>query len=512
MNKFDLDGFRKFKATAIKPAFNCNTIIDNLTGEWAIGPQGEYYLVGGYFHRSAIGGDGNVGKTQMALQVYGRAMNRYYLAQGQVLDSEDTMPASRIENVSEEILEGTPFTVEEKSADADSLLETDRCMLIDLKTELRIDKWFDMTLAGAEAYNKEALKNPKKYFLTYPWLQDDGKHPEGLPPTLVLVDSWSEADVTSANDKSTADGVDSSKGNTEWMREGAIKGRILSKSPALQHKGGIFMLMTAAYGDKQQDMAGKPGQPPKKAMTDLIGGKDFKRVSSQFKRMTHDIWVFDTPKVFSDDKKMPQYPMNKNDMFAGNADLRTVSIFNARGKGGSGSGVRHELVQSQTYGLLEDLSNYHYLTTHPSCTDKSFGQDGATSQFRTLHLYPELKFQRTDIRRKLIEDRKFAKAVELTASMKLQFFSVRNRLALKYQCTPQELYDDLIALGYDWDILLDTDSYWLYNEWVEGSTRKNYLSILDLLRMRQQLYIPYWYPHKDKLKVKLRTEKQDDVE
>lgn len=499
MNGFSLNGFREHKASAVKPALNCNTMIDNLSGEWAYGPDGEAYLVGGFFHRVAIAGDGNVGKTQLALELFCTALNRYYKASGQVCDSEDTMPASRIENTSEKQHDGLPFTVEDETAEEDELKDTDRCMLVDLKTMLRVDKWFDMTLEQAEAFYKEWAKNPDKYQLTYPWLLADGTHPKGLPPIPSLIDSWTEADVTSADAKSTADGVDSSKGNTEWMREGAIKGRILSKSPQLLKKAGIFVMFTASYGDKMGDMNAMPGAQPKKAMTDTIGGKDFKRVSSQFKKMTNGIWIFDTPTVFKDKDGKPQYPKDKDDHFVGNADLRKVAFFNARGKGGAGSGTRHELVQSQREGLLEPESNYNYLTNHPALPDKSFGQDGATGQFRTLHLYPGFKFQRTDLRRKLKEDSKFRKAVQFTAEMKLQFYSVQNREALKYKCTPKELYDDLKAMGYDWDILLDTDSYWMYVEWRGAEHMKPYLSILDLLRMRCGEYTPKWYPHKDKI-------------
>ena len=59
-------------------------------------------------------------------------------------------------------------------------------------------------------------------------------------------------------------------------------------------------------------------------------------------------------------------------------------------------------------------------------------------------------------------------------------------------CTPDELYADIKALGYDWDRLLDTRGFWVFKEQEkEYETRE--LSTLDLLNMRKGLYHPKWY-------------------
>jgi hypothetical protein len=56
-------------------------------------------------------------------------------------------------------------------------------------------------------------------------------------------------------------------------------------------------------------------------------------------------------------------------------------------------------------------------------------------------------------------------------------------------CTPKELYDDLIKLGYDWSVLLNTRSWWTYNN---NKQPIPYLSTMDLLNMRVGKYHPYW--------------------
>ena len=57
-------------------------------------------------------------------------------------------------------------------------------------------------------------------------------------------------------------------------------------------------------------------------------------------------------------------------------------------------------------------------------------------------------------------------------------------------CTPKQLYDDIKAKGYDWDILLNTRGFWTFDN---DSQPTNFLSTMDLLRMRVGLYHPYWY-------------------
>ena len=56
-------------------------------------------------------------------------------------------------------------------------------------------------------------------------------------------------------------------------------------------------------------------------------------------------------------------------------------------------------------------------------------------------------------------------------------------------CTPKELYDDLRMMGYDWEQLLDTRGYWVYEN---DKHPQNFLSTKDLLMMRAGKYQPKW--------------------
>jgi hypothetical protein len=67
------------------------------------------------------------------------------------------------------------------------------------------------------------------------------------------------------------------------------------------------------------------------------------------------------------------------------------------------------------------------------------------------------------------------------------------QLDKKYKCTPKELREDLIKLGYDWEMILTkTRGYWIFEEdYVEGKTPL-FLSTMDLLRIRAGEYHPFW--------------------
>jgi hypothetical protein len=74
-------------------------------------------------------------------------------------------------------------------------------------------------------------------------------------------------------------------------------------------------------------------------------------------------------------------------------------------------------------------------------------------------------------------------------------------------CTPSELYNDLIKLGYDWDMLLRTREYWTINQYDNPTP---YLSSIDLLKMRKGLYEPYFLDKDKKLKKEYKLKEDDE--
>ena len=65
-------------------------------------------------------------------------------------------------------------------------------------------------------------------------------------------------------------------------------------------------------------------------------------------------------------------------------------------------------------------------------------------------------------------------------------------------CLVQRYYDDLIKLGYDWDIILQTRGWWAIKQY--STIIPPFLSSIDLLYMRLGKYIPYWMDENKKVK------------
>jgi hypothetical protein len=68
-------------------------------------------------------------------------------------------------------------------------------------------------------------------------------------------------------------------------------------------------------------------------------------------------------------------------------------------------------------------------------------------------------------------------------------------------CHPRELYNDITAKGYDWDLLMDTRGYWVPLE-EEAQQKYPFLSSMDMLNIRAGAYHPYWYDEAKALKDK----------
>ena len=111
-----------------------------------------------------------------------------------------------------------------------------------------------------------------------------------------------------------------------------------------------------------------------------------------------------------------------------------------------------------------------------------------------LDLYPDVKLMRTTVRGICDADYLLQRAMEITSEMcQMQLIWKGDKLADKYRITPEELYTRIKDKGYDWSVLLNTRGYWVF----EGSTDPlNFLSTMDLLKMANDEYHPYWLPKK----------------
>jgi hypothetical protein len=141
-----------------------------------------------------------------------------------------------------------------------------------------------------------------------------------------------------------------------------------------------------------------------------------------------------------------------------------------------------ELIFSQEEGVKVGLSEFYYIKQYDR-----FGIEGNDRNYH-LSLCPDINLSRTTVRGKIDSSAKLRRALEITSEM-CQMHNLWHNLPAGLLCTPKELYDDLKAKGYDWDQLLATRGYWVFDN---DKHPIPYLSTMDLLNMRAGLYKPYW--------------------
>ena len=140
------------------------------------------------------------------------------------------------------------------------------------------------------------------------------------------------------------------------------------------------------------------------------------------------------------------------------------------------------MMVSQSEGYLEALTALRYCKAN-----EGFGFEGNDTNY-FLTFYPEAKLSRTKVRGKFADDKRLCRAMILTAEL-CQMYNYWHDERRELLMQPKELYERIVAQGYDWNQLLDTRSYWLYSDMDDG---KNYMSTKDLLRIARGTYKPKW--------------------
>ena len=114
-------------------------------------------------------------------------------------------------------------------------------------------------------------------------------------------------------------------------------------------------------------------------------------------------------------------------------------------------------------------------------------------------LLPEVKLQRTTVRKKIDNDPILRRAINITSEMFQMLMTRSEYRDIKYiTITPEVLYAKIKDMGYDWNKLLDTRGYWLIDQY-DLEIDKPFLSTPDLINMFLEEYHPWWYP-KDNIK------------
>jgi len=455
----------------VKLLINIGGLLDIPTGFYIKGKYGESILLGGLGLLTGIVGTGNSFKSTIMHYMMLSAADRMAATTEISMSTYDTEI-----NIHEERLKH--LTQQFTNFKDKDILE-DKTWLITDKTVYYGNEWYEIL----KKYINNKKENHKKIECESPFLDRDGKTLRKITiPTFGEVDSLSEFETSDIAKIQNENELGDSGGNTIHMRQGLAKTRLLMEIPNLSGSSNHFLLLTAHIGKDIQVASGPYAPIPTKKLQYLKNGDKIKGVTDKFFFLLSNCWhVINVSPLINQGTKAPEYPRNTNDNVSGDNDLNLVTMRQLRSKSGP-SGTMIDLVISQTEGVLPSLSEFHYI----KASDR-FGISG-TLQHYNLDILPDEKLSRTTIRNKIDQSDKLKRALNITSELCQMHQYYRSMKELL--CTPKELYDDLIKLGYDWDeILTKTRGWWTVND---DKHPLKFLSTMDLLNMRNETYSPYW--------------------
>lgn len=472
MIKFNIPNDLKTKN---KIYINIGALLDIPNANFLIGKRGETIINGGLGAIYALAGVGNNFKSTILHYAMLSAANRIAEATPTLLmtyDTEVNIALSRLEslahrfpNLPDNIITGS---------------EDEAWWTIVDKSTMTSDKWVEMLQEYSEAKAKD-----KKSTVVYearidPYLKKPLVSPT---PVFVEIDSFSELEAEST-EKILEKGLDDQATNTIFMRQGLYKNKLMSIMPKLSNSGGIYILLTAQLGDKINMATGPAAySQPTKKLQYMKGDENLKAVGSKFYFLTSSLYKSHSSSALKNQGTgYAEYPID-NKSVSNASDLNVVKMTSLRNKNGP-SGATIEIVVSQTEGVLPTLTEFHYIKGY-----NRYGFIGNLNNYQ-LVMYPEVNLSRTTIRTKIDSDAKLRRAINITAELlQLTIYHDAALAANDLLCTPEELYNDLVKLGYDWNIILETRGYETPNQYTNPVP---YLSTVDLLKMRKGMYHPYF--------------------
>jgi len=441
--------------------------MDIPTGEILYGKYGEAILNGGLTPFTGVVGIANNFKSAIMDYMMLVPMTYFENSTAATYDTETNMSPERKHHIASNI---PGFFGKANPIDNGRWQLTDNTLYLG-------NKWWD----NRKTYLMDKKKAESSLLRVTPFVDKEGNPFKIMEPTFDSVDSLTRFETEDVVNMLDSNELGESGANTSYMKQGASKARFINDLPRLAGSTNNFFLMTAHIG---KTIAMDPRAAPIKKLQYLKNGDTMKGVTDQFMFLTTACWqCANATPLINDGTKGPEYPRNTDDDMKMDTDLSVVTLTLLRNKKGR-SGLSMQILVSQRDGVLPSLSEFHYIKT----VDR-FGLGGNMQNYY-LELMPEVKLSRTVVRTKLDNDPLLRRAMNFTSEMLQMQMLWKDYDA--YVCTPKELYDDLIALGYDIPTLLRTRGYWTFDN---DKQEVPFLTTHDLLRMRCKgptAYIPYW--------------------
>lgn len=449
---------------SLRPMYNLGCLLDLQTGRYYTGKHGESILNGGLSYITGVSGRGNVFKTVVMFFQLLRVLDRYFKSTGLVYDTEVSASMGRLYELAAnmEYIGGV------------DLEESGRLRLTD-KTIYSGNAFYDILKSTVVA----RADNTKNEMGTTPFIDTNGQPVKAFFPFVSAVDSFSQFTTDSVLKIQDKADIGESERNVEALRDAHAKNQMMMELPTVTAKYGMQIMLSAHMGD---DLQMDPYAPPQKKLAFLKNKLKLKNVPEKFTFLTNNCWFMMSSEVMvNQTTKAPEFPADSDDNIKGDTDLQLITCMSIRNKSGP-TGLTFELIVSQNEGVMVGLTEFYYIRKY-----ERYGLGGNDRNY-FLHLMPDVSLSRTTIRGKLNDNLQLQRAMEITSEM-CQMINLDFEIPKECLCTPEQLYTDLKAQGYDWNVLLNTRGYWTFEE---DNHPKHFLSTMDLLNMRAGKYFPYW--------------------
>lgn len=454
------------RAPSVRPALNVGCGFDIITGKYQTGQYGESLMTGGLAHATGICARANLFKSALLAFFMFRVMDRYAKSAGMFYCTEVTSQMMRLQSL-------LMHLAQESMRDV-NLATSPRFAFTD-KTMYNGTAWYDM-VKEITAPRKKRLKADMG---VTPFLEYDGKFIEIILPLVSGIDSFSLFSTEMLDAVQDKHSIGEAGRNMDAMSDARTKTQMLMELPTVTAQQGLYMIMTAHMGDKHQL---DPYAPKAKKLSFMNSAISLKNVPEKFTFLPNNVWwIMGLDTLKNQTTKAPEFPRSSSDSLKDDTDLQLATMTNLRGKGGP-SGFPFDIIISQEEGIKVGLSEFYHLKSY-----ERFGLEGNDKNYQ-LALCPDINLSRTTVRGKIDDSPRLQRALEIASEM-LQMKNHWHHLPPGLMCTPQELFTDLKAQGYDWDQLLATRGHWTFDNDKQPTP---FLSTMDLLNMRVKTYRPYW--------------------
>lgn len=451
---------------AHRPLFNVGCLFDIQTGKYVPGVRGEMILNGGVAPIEGVTGIGNSFKSTVMHYRMLQVFKRYLESFGAAYDTENSATLQRYIDLAN--------ALDPTGELASTLDEEVGRFILSSAVEYGGTEWHNKL----KEWTKERLKSDKKIDTPFP--DKEGKPIKIYAPFIQQVDSLSQLKSEAVMKKIDDNGIGEAELNTIDMNASRARAQLVDDLPNLTGKCGVIMMLSVHMGEQ---IVMDQYNAPKKKLAFVKGNKKMKKAPENFTFLTNNLFeITEIKPLINQSTKMVEFPVNAEDDMKGNTDLMVATIMPVRTKYGK-TGIPFEIIISQTNGVQDTLSEFWYC--------RSYGRYGlgGNLQHVELELYPGVKFQRTTIRRLIKEDKKFCRAMQITADL-CQMKAIWPEFAAEHiTFTPTELYNKIREMGYDWDELLETRPYWTFDQYTNPI---KFLSTMDLINMYHGKYKPYW--------------------